>query len=141
MQIDRHIERLGACQDRREARVIEEASLAYALIQAKTSRTPDDEAQLKSLTATIEQQGSDIQSVLTNKIFPELDAQSAPGQASTENTKSFLQDSLSKLGPRVMGIRLLLGDDHAYAIVVTANARKVVVLPASSAALLSRSAE
>jgi hypothetical protein len=66
----------------KKARVIEEASLAYGQLQAKPSRTPDEDAQLKSLGATIQQEGSDIQSVLTNKIFPELDAQSAPGQAS-----------------------------------------------------------
>jgi CHAT domain-containing protein/Tfp pilus assembly protein PilF len=125
----------------KKARVIEESSLAYAQLQAKTSRTPDEDAQLKTLSATIQQQGSDIQSVLTNKIFPELDAQSEPGQASAETIKSFLQDSLAKLGPRVMGIRLLLGEDHAYAIVVTANARKVIVLPASSADIRAKALE
>lgn len=115
-----------------KARVIEGSSLAYAEIQAKASRNPDDEAQLKSLAATIAQQGSDIQAILNNKVFPELDAQSAPGQASADTTKSLLQDSLAKLGPRVMGIRLLLGDDHAYAIVVTASSRKKIVLSATS---------
>ncbi len=125
----------------KKARVIEESSLAYAQIQAKPSRTPDDDAQLKSLAATIQQEGNDIQSVLTNKIFPELDAQSAPGQASADTSKSFLQDSLAKLGPRVMGIRLLLGDDHAYAIVVTATSRKVFVLPASSADIRAKAFE
>ena len=125
----------------KKARAIEEASLAYAQIQAKPSRTPDDDAQHKALSATMQQQGSDIQSILTNKIFPELDAQSAPGHASADATKSFLQGSLSKLGPRVIGIRLLLGEDHAYAIVVTANVRKVVVLPASSADIRSKALE
>jgi len=125
----------------KKARVIEESSLAYGQLQAKSSRTPDEDAQLKSLSATIQQQGDEIQSVLTNKIFPELDAQSAPGQASADTTKSFLQDSLSKLGPRVMGIRLLLGDDHAYAIVVTAASRKVIVLNASSADVRAKAFE
>ncbi len=125
----------------KKARVIEEASLAYAQIQAEPSRTPADDAQLKSLSATIQQQGSDIQSFLTGKIFPELDAQSASGQASANTSKSLLQESLSKLGPRVMGIRVLLGDDHAYAIVVTANARKVVILPASSADIRAKALE
>ena len=32
-----------------------------------------------------------------------------------------------------MGIRLLLGDDHAYAIVVTANTRKKFELQATPA--------
>ncbi|MFZ1110312.1 MAG: tetratricopeptide repeat protein, partial [Rhodomicrobium sp.] len=79
----------------KKARAIEEASLAYAQIQTKPSRTPDDDAQLKTLSATMQQQGSDIQSVLTNKIFPELDAQSTPGHASADNAKSFLQGSLA----------------------------------------------
>ena len=125
----------------KKARVIEESSLAYAQIQAKPSRTPDDEAQLKSLAATIQQEGNDIQSVLTNTVFPELDAQSAPGQASADTSKSFLQDSLAKLGTRVIGIRLLLGDDHAYAIVVTAASRKVFVLPATSADVRAKAFE
>jgi CHAT domain-containing protein/Tfp pilus assembly protein PilF len=125
----------------RKARVIEEASLAYAQIQAEPSRTTVDEAQLKALSATMQQQGSGIQSVLTDKIFPELDAQSAPGHAAADNTKSLLQAALSKLGPRVMGIRVLLGDDHAYAIVVMANSRKAVVLPASSADIRTKALE
>jgi CHAT domain-containing protein len=40
-----------------------------------------------------------------------------------------------------MGIRLLLGDDHAYAIVVTANSRKKIELPASSADLRAKALE
>jgi CHAT domain-containing protein/Tfp pilus assembly protein PilF len=125
----------------KKARAIEESSLAYTQIQAKPSRTPDDDAQLKALSATMQQEGSDIQSVLTNKIYPELDAQSAPGHASTDTTRSLLQDSLSKLGPHVMGIRLLLGEDHAYAIVVTATSRKVIALPASSADIRAKAFE
>jgi CHAT domain-containing protein/Tfp pilus assembly protein PilF len=124
-----------------KARVIEESSLAYTQIQAKPSRTPDDEAQLKALTTTIELQRSDIQAILKNRVFPELDAQSAPGHASTNTAKSFLQDSISKLGSRVMGIRLLLGDDHAYAIVDTANSRRVIVLPASPADIRAKALE
>jgi CHAT domain-containing protein len=125
----------------KKARVIEESSLAYTQIQVKPSRTPDDDARLQSLTATIKQEGSDIQSVLTNKIYPELDAQSAPGRASTDTTRSLLQDSLSKLGPHIMGIRLLLGEDHAYAIVVTATSRRVITLPASSADIRAKALE
>ena len=117
----------------KKALAIEESSLAYAKIQAKTSRTADDDARLKSLEADIQQQSSEIQSVLVNKVFPELDAQSAPGQAAADTTKSFLQDSLDKLGPGVMGIRLLLGEDHVYAIVVTSTSRRLIVLNATPA--------
>ena len=54
----------------KKARVIEESSLAYAQIQAKPSRSPEDDAQLKSLDAAIHQESADIQSVLMNTIFP-----------------------------------------------------------------------
>jgi CHAT domain-containing protein/predicted negative regulator of RcsB-dependent stress response len=125
----------------KKARTIEELSLTYAQIQAKPTHTPEDDAQLKSLDANIHQVSKEIHDTLYNEIFPLLDAQSAPGQAAADSTKSLLQSSLAKLGPDVMGIRLLLGDDHAYAIVVTANARKKVELPVSSADLRAKALE
>jgi CHAT domain-containing protein len=117
----------------KKARTIEEDSLAYAQIQAKPTHTPEDDAQLRSLDANLRQVSKEIHDTLYNQIFPLLDAQSSPGQAAADTTKSLLQSSLAKLGPQVMGIRLLLGDDRAYAIVVTANSRKKIELPASSA--------
>src|SRR5208337_4032199 len=119
----------------KKARTIEELSLTYTQNQAKPTRAPEDDAQLKSIDANIREVSKEIHDTLYNEIFPMLDAQSAPGQAAADSTKSLLQGSLAKLGPDVMGIRLLLGDDHAYAIVVTATSRKKVALPASSADL------
>jgi CHAT domain-containing protein len=119
----------------KKARTIEELSLTYTQIQAKPTHAPEDDAQLKSLDANLRQVSKEIHDTLYNEIFPELDAQSAPGQAAADTTKSLLQNSLAKLGPDVMGIRLLLGGDHAYAIVVTANSRKKIELTASSADL------
>jgi CHAT domain-containing protein len=125
----------------KKARTIEELSLSYAQIQAKPTHTPEDDAQLKSLAANILQVSKEIHDTLYNEIFPLLDAQSAPGQAAADSTKSLLQTSLAKLGPDVMGIRLLLGDDHAYAIVITAASRKKIELPASSADLRAKALE
>ena len=51
---------------------------------------------------------------------------------------SRLQNTLADLGPRVMGIRLLLGDEHAYAIVVTAHTREKFELKATPAELRSK---
>jgi CHAT domain-containing protein/uncharacterized protein HemY len=124
----------------KKARTIEELSLTYAQIQAKPTHMPEDDAQLKSLAASMLQVSKEIHDALYNEIFPLLDAQSAPGQAA-DTTKSLLQNSLAKLGPDVMGIRLLLGDDHAYAIVVTATSRKKVELPTSSANLRAKAFE
>ena len=116
----------------KKARVIEESNLVYAQLEAKASRTADDDAQIKSLQATIQQTSDEMHAILFNKVFPELDAQSAPGQTAIDSTKSLLKDSLAKLGPGVIGIRLLLGQDHAYAIVITASSRTSFVLCASS---------
>ena len=125
----------------KKARTIEELSLTYAQIQAKPTHTPEDEAQLKSLAANMLQVSKEIHDTLYNEIFPLLDAQSAPGQAAADSTKGLLQGSLAKLGPDVMGIRLLLGNDHVYAIVVTATTRKKVELPVSSADLRAKALE
>jgi CHAT domain-containing protein/predicted negative regulator of RcsB-dependent stress response len=125
----------------KKARTIEELNLTYAQIHAKPTHTPEDDAQLKSIDANMREVSKEIHDTLYNEIFPLLDAQSAPGQAAGDSTKSLLQNSLAKLGPDVMGIRLLLGDDHAYAIVVTASSRKKVELPASSADLRAKALE
>ena len=122
----------------KRARTIEELSLQYAQLQARPARTAEDDAQLKSLDALMQEQSKAIRDTLFNTVYPMLDRQSAPGSASADTTQSFLQNSLAKLGPNVVGIRLLLGDDHAYAIVVTANSRKKFVLPAASADLRSK---
>ncbi len=125
----------------KKARAIEESSLAYARIQAKPVHTPEDDAQLKTLRESIQKESTEIYDILFNTVFPELDRQSAAGQAAAETTKSLLQDSLAKLGPHVMGIRLLLGEDHAYAIVITADSRKKFELPATPADIRSRTFE
>ena len=51
---------------------------------------------------------------------------------------SRLQNSLAELGPRVMGIRLLFGEEHAYAIVVTAHTRQKFELKATPANLRTK---
>ncbi len=122
----------------KRARSIEELSLQIAQNQSRPTHTADDDAQLKSLDATMQEQSKAIRDTLMNTVYPMLDSQSAPGSTRADTTQSFLQNSLAKLGPNVVGIRLLLGDDHAYAIVVTANSREKIVLPASSADLRSK---
>ena len=123
------------------ARTIEELSISFAQLQAKTARSASENAQLQSLDQSIQQVRSQLSDALTNRIFPALDRQTTAGQQSPDATQSYLQTSLAKLGPRVIGIRLLLGDDHAYAIVVTATTRKAIVLNASPADLRAKTFE
>ena len=78
-----------------------------------------------------------------NTLYPELaqkaGALDANALLSKEKSEvSGLQNTLAELGPRVMGVRLLLGEEHAYAIVVTAHSREKFELKATPAELRSK---
>ncbi|MGO9796175.1 MAG: CHAT domain-containing protein [Terracidiphilus sp.] len=124
----------------KKARDIEGWNLQAAQLEANPARTPADDEQLKTLAANLEQAQSAIRDGFNNSIIPELDKQSAD-QPTADSAQSYLQRSLAKLGPNVIGIRILLGEDHAYAIVVTANSRHKFELPASSTDLRSKALE
>ena len=120
--------------------------MEYAGLQAKATRTPEEDARMKTLSANIEQGIREILAFFANTIDPELErkpgADKENGVPVGENsTQSYLQNTLAKLGPRVMGIRLLLGEDHAYVIVVTAGTRKKFELKATPAGLRSKAFE
>jgi CHAT domain-containing protein/Tfp pilus assembly protein PilF len=125
----------------KKARDIEEWNLEAAQLEANPARAAAGDAQLKTLAANLEQAKSAIQDRFDHTIIPELDKQSATGQSAAGATQSVLKSSLAKLGQNVIGIRVLLGEDHAYAIVVTANSRQKFELPASSADLRSKAFE
>ena len=125
----------------KKARDIEEWNLQAAQLEANPARTPADDEQLKTLAANLEHAQSTIRDGFNNTIVPELDRRSATGEPIGDSTQSYLQNSLAKLGPNVIGIRILLGEDHAYAIVVTADSRQKFELPASSADLRSKAFE
>jgi CHAT domain-containing protein len=125
---------------------LEELSLQCAGLQAKATRTPEEEAQLKTLNADIEQGNAKILDFFAKTIYPDLerkpDASKENGLKTGEDSaQSYLQNTLAKLGPRVLGIRLLLGENHAYAIVVTAGTRKKFELKATPAELRSKAFE
>ena len=122
---------------------LEELSLQYATLQAKPARTPAEDAQLKKLNASLTQGITEVFAFFTGTIFPGLEARSAAPkdnelQAGDDSSQSYLQGTLAKLGPRVMGVRILMGQDHVYAIVVTATTRKKFALKATPAELRSK---
>jgi hypothetical protein len=115
-------------------------SAEYAGLQAKAARTSEEDARLKTLEAKIEAGNGELSDFFRKTLYPELaqkaGAQDANALLSKEKSEvSRLQNTLAALGPRVMGIRLLLGEEHAYAIVVTAQARKKIELKATPAEL------
>ncbi|MGD0629684.1 MAG: tetratricopeptide repeat protein [Terracidiphilus sp.] len=103
-------------------------SAEYAALLGKDTRSPAEEARMKTLDAQIEAGNAEIAAFFEKTLYPEL-ARNNGGKANDvlsgeESRVSGLQDTLLALGPGVMGIRLLLGEEHAYAIVVTARAQK-----------------
>jgi CHAT domain-containing protein len=118
------------------ARNIEELTLQFAALEAKATRTQAEEAQRATLKASIEKASGEMRAYFTDKILPDLGegggSQTGGTQASDDAAPSYLQNTLAKLGSRVVGIRLLLGEHHAYALLVTATARKRFELKASS---------
>jgi len=125
------------------AAALTEMSMEYAELTAKASCTPDEEAWLKTLDAQIESGNREVSDFFRKTLYPaqaqQAGTQDANALMSKEKTEvSRLQNTLAQLGPRVMGIRLLLGENHAYAIVVTANARKKFELKATPAELRSK---
>ena len=98
---------------------------------------------MKTLDTKIETGNSEVSDFFRKTLYPQLaqkaGAQDANALLSKEKTEvSRLQNTLAELGPRVLGIRLLLGEEHAYAIVVTAQARKKFELQATPAELRSK---
>jgi CHAT domain-containing protein len=119
---------------------VTDLSVEYAELLAKATRTSDETAQLRTLETKIEKQNSEVSDFFKKTLYPELaqrtGTQDANALLSKEKSEvSRLQNTLADLGPRVIGIRLLLGDQHAYAIIVTARARKKFELKATPAEL------
>lgn len=117
------------------ARNIEELTLKVAALQSKATRTQAEDAQLTALKASLEKASGELRAYFNNKILPDVgegSSQASGNQPSDDTAPSYLQNTLGKLGPRVVGIRLLLGEHHAYVLLVTATTRKRFELKASS---------
>jgi CHAT domain-containing protein len=122
------------------ALALSDLSAQYALLTGKTSRTPAETAQLNALEAKIEAGNSDVSDFFRKTLYPELSqnagTQAANALLSEEKSEvSRLQNTLADLGPHVMGIRLLFGEEHAYAIVITPQSRRKFELKATPAQL------
>jgi CHAT domain-containing protein/tetratricopeptide (TPR) repeat protein len=115
-------------------------SAQYEALLSKPNRTPAEEAQMKALEAKIESGNTDVSDFFRKTLYPEL-AQNAGTQAANavlseeKSEVSRLQNTLADLGPHVIGIRLLLGDEHAYILVITPRSRQKYELKATPAEL------
>jgi len=115
----------------------------YAALQARTTRTPEEAARMKDLEGKIEAGNAEVTDFFRKTLYPELaqrtsvqDANAILSQEKSEVSK--LQNTLADLGPKALGIRILMGDEHVYVLVVTAQARRKVELPAGPAEIRSK---
>ena len=125
------------------ARTLTALGLEYATLLAKQKRLPEEDARLKELDAKIEDGNAELSDFLRNTFFPELAQAKGVDDANAALNKekldvSDLQKTLAQLGPRVIGIRILLGEAHVYAIVVTAQSRQKVELKTTPGELRSK---
>lgn len=113
-------------------------STQYESLMSKANRNSAETAQLKALEAKIETGNTGVSDFFRKSLYPQL-AQNAGTQAANaviseeKSEVSRLQNTLADLGPHVIGIRLLLGDEHAYAIVITPQSRRKYELKATTA--------
>ena len=120
-----------------------EMSGEYAGLQAKANRTSEETAKMKALEAKIEAGNAEVSDFFRKTLYPELvqktGAEDANALLSKEKSEvSRLQNTLAELGPQVMGIRILFGDEKAFAIVITAQGRKKFELRATPAELRTK---
>ncbi len=125
------------------AAALMDESAEYAALRAKATRTSEEEARMKALEAKIEAANADVSDFFKKSLYPQLaqkaGTQDANALLSQEKSEvSRLQNTLVELGPEVMGIRFLLGDERAYAIIVTAQGRKKFELKGTPAELHSK---
>ena len=122
------------------ARDVVELSIEDVVLATKPERTPDEDARQGQVKAGIDGKRTEILAFLTDTVLPTLEQDRGPAQedgpaAGGASSPSYLQSALAKLGPRVTGVRLLLGEDHVYAIVVSADARRKIELKVTSSEL------
>ncbi len=119
-----------------QARSIEELTIKSFALTTKPNRTPAEDAQIKELSASLEKARAAMKNFFTSKFLPELEQ--SVGTSAEDAAPSYLQNTLAKLGPEVVGIRLLLGERNAYVLVVTATTRTKYELKANSADLRAK---
>jgi CHAT domain-containing protein/Tfp pilus assembly protein PilF len=118
-------------------------SMEYGVLLAKEKRTPEEDARVKTLESDIEKGNSDVSAFFKNTLYVDLAQKAGTQNANAILSKeksdvSRLQNTLAEMGSSVIGIRLLLGEEHAYAIVVTAHTREKFELKATPAELRSK---
>lgn len=134
--------RIAMAKLQEPALALEQQNVEAAGLKENTMLTPLENARLKELGASIEKSNLAILAGFAGSVLATLEQSIVAAQAANgQTTQSDLQNSLAKLGPGVLAIRLLVGDDHVYEIVVTADTRKKIELSTTPTDLRNKTME
>ncbi len=123
-----------------QALALTDVSLQYAELEAKPNKSAGETAQMNALEMKLEAQNAAVSDFFKKTLYPELAKRAGTTDANAilnaeKSDESQLQNTLAQLGPHVIGVRLLLGEQNAYAIVVTGKGREKFQLKATPADL------
>lgn len=119
-----------------------EANVEYSALLRKSpaARTDAEKQRLKDLQSQIVAGNRDVsslfESMVAAKVKAGMQGTDADDLIRLENKElSAMQTALGRLGPRVLGIRIVLGEQKVYALLVSAQERKRFELPVAPADL------
>jgi CHAT domain-containing protein/Tfp pilus assembly protein PilF len=123
-----------------KADALVELSVTLRTLLEKADRTADDENKLNSLRAEIEEMNRSVSKFFTDTLYPEFARRTTNDDANSliadeKSGMSALQSTLARFGPNVVGIRVILTNEHGYALLITANGRTRFDLDSAPAAL------
>ncbi len=120
-----------------EAASLTNASFEFERLNAIPNPTPTDKAKLKDLSAKIAAGNAAIDTFFNKTLYEQLGGDTkSNARASTADTEtSSLSNLLAQLGPGTLALYTLVGDQHSYLIVTTANTRTRYEIKTSAADL------
>ena len=127
----------GIATEASAAASLTDASFEYDRLNALAAPTPDEKAKLKELSDKIAAGNAAIEAFFNKTLFAEMGnntmANLRVNDASAET--SSLMNILAHLGPGVVALYTLVGEQHSYVIVTTANTRTHYEIKANAAEL------
>jgi CHAT domain-containing protein len=114
-----------------------DASFEFDRLSALPSRSDAETAKMKALSAQIAAGNAAIESFFNKTLYAELgnNAQSNARVNTADEETSSMGNLLANLGPGTLALYTLIGDQHSYVIVTTANTRTRYEIDANAAEL------
>lgn len=123
-----------------KATALVDLNVSFRALLEKAGRSADEEKTLNSLRAEIEEKNKSVSKFFTDTLYPEFARRTTTDDANNlisdeKSGMSALQSTLARFGPNVVGIRMILGNEHGYALFITADGRTRFDLDSTPATL------